>query len=41
MVAAVTRATQTLLLAVTGAVLLRMAAGDAYLRYVTRGCAGR
>ncbi|WP_191278591.1 TIGR03943 family putative permease subunit [Nocardioides flavus (ex Wang et al. 2016)] len=32
--AAVTRATQTLLLAVTGAVLLRMAAGDAYLRYV-------
>jgi hypothetical protein len=34
MVAAVTRATQTLLLAVTGAVLVRMAAGDSYLRYV-------
>ncbi len=34
MVAAVKRATQTLLLAVTGAVLLRMAAGDSYLRYV-------
>ena len=30
-----TRATQTLLLAVTGAVLVRMAAGDAYLRYVS------
>ena len=28
------RATQTLLLAITGAVLLRMAVGDAYLRYV-------
>ncbi|NYE35338.1 putative repeat protein (TIGR03943 family) [Nocardioides cavernae] len=28
------RATQSLLLAVTGAVLLRMAAGDSYLRYV-------
>jgi uncharacterized repeat protein (TIGR03943 family) len=34
MVAAVKRATQTLLLAVTGAVLLRMTAGDTYLRYV-------
>lgn len=34
MVAAVTRATQTLLLAITGAVLIRMASGDAYLRYV-------
>ena len=34
MVAAVKRATQTLLLAITGAVLLRMAVGDAYLRYV-------
>lgn len=29
-----TRATQALLLTVTGAVLLRMAAGDTYLRYV-------
>jgi uncharacterized repeat protein (TIGR03943 family) len=35
MVATVTRATQTLLLAVTGAVLVRMAAGDTYLRYVS------
>lgn len=34
MVAAVTRATQTLLLTVTGAVLVRMAIGDTYLRYV-------
>ncbi len=34
MVAPVTRATQTLLLTVTGAVLVRMAMGDTYLRYV-------
>jgi len=34
MVAAVTRATQTLLLSVTGTVLIRMAAGDTYLNYV-------
>lgn len=34
MVAPVTRATQTLLLTVTGAVLVRMAVGDTYLRYV-------
>lgn len=34
MVAPVTRATQTLLLTVTGAVLVRMAIGDTYLRYV-------
>lgn len=34
MVAAVTRATQTLLLSITGVVLIRMASGDAYLNYV-------
>ena len=34
MVAAVTRATQTFLLSVTGAVLIRIAVGDAYLNYV-------
>lgn len=34
MVAAVTRATQSLLLTVTGIVLLRMAIGDTFLRYV-------
>jgi uncharacterized repeat protein (TIGR03943 family) len=34
MVAAVTRATQTVLLTVTGVVLIRMAAGGTYLNYV-------
>jgi uncharacterized repeat protein (TIGR03943 family) len=34
LVVVVTRATQALLLTVTGAVLIRMAAGDTYLRYV-------
>ena len=34
MVVAVTRATQTFLLSITGAVLIRIAVGDAYLNYV-------
>jgi uncharacterized repeat protein (TIGR03943 family) len=33
-VVAVTRATQSVLLSITGAVLIRLAAGDAYLNYV-------